>query len=60
MKVKRETEEKERDRELVAVLVGRDNSLTSHEKKLAEEAKSVYNDDVIMLRNDIICMLGVN
>jgi hypothetical protein len=39
--MEREKEEKERDREMVAVLVGRDETLTAHEKKLAEEARQV-------------------
>jgi hypothetical protein len=41
LRMEREREEKKRDREMVAVLVGRDEALTAHEKKLAEEARQV-------------------
>ena len=39
LKVEQQAEERERDRELVAVLVGRDDALTAHERRLAEEAR---------------------
>ena len=32
-------EERERDRELVAALASKDDSLTGHERRLAEEAR---------------------
>ena len=41
LKMEREREEKKRDKEMVAVLVGRDEALTMHEKKLAEKARQV-------------------
>ena len=39
LRVRQEAEERERDREMVAVLVGRDDALTAHERRLAEEAR---------------------
>ena len=41
--MEREREEKERDREMVAALVGRDQAMTAYEKRLAEEARQVKN-----------------
>lgn len=42
LREEKEAEERERDKELVAVLVGRDEALTAHEKRLAEEARCVF------------------